>query len=211
MCVPGPGGTRACGSSRRSATQRLPAPVEFVLAGMPDHQRAGLLALLETLADQGFLRCTPRSREQIMRRVSFIGPAAAAGIDTLVTLTLFLFYGLPDERGRNPSWRTLGYPGPISPAPEVERPLRPRTTHPPDATIASACRARVVRAPQKACRCPSSTRGPTRASHGRARALRNPGGRASCLPACVPTSQRTRLWSGRGGQAVGPRADLADA
>jgi choline dehydrogenase-like flavoprotein len=111
--------------ARKASDVWVPQVVEHVLAGMPDDQRAGLLALLEALAAQDFARSSQRSREQIMRQVALMGPAAAAGIDTLTTLTLFLFYGLPDERGRNPSWRTLGYPGPTSPAPKVERPLRP--------------------------------------------------------------------------------------
>ena len=62
-----------------------------------------------------------------MRNLALTGSGAAAGLDALTTLTLFLFYGLADERGQNPNWRTLGYPGPISPTPEVERPLRPYT------------------------------------------------------------------------------------
>jgi len=40
-------------------------------------------------------------------------------------LTLFLFYGLPDEHGQNPNWSTLGYPGPIAAAPTEEKPLVP--------------------------------------------------------------------------------------
>lgn len=111
--------------ARKASDVRVPQVVEYVLTRMPDDQRAGLLALLEALGDQGFARSSQRSREQIMRQVALTGPAAAAGIDAPITLTLFLFYGLPDERGRNPSWRTLGHPGPVGPAPEVERPLRP--------------------------------------------------------------------------------------
>ena len=111
--------------ARKASDVWVPRVVEHVLAGMPDDQRAGLLALLEALGDQDFVRCPLRLRERIMREVALTGPAAAAGIGTFTTLTLFLFYGLPDERGQNPSWRTLGYPRPLGPAPEVERPLRP--------------------------------------------------------------------------------------
>jgi choline dehydrogenase-like flavoprotein len=99
--------------------------IELMLSGMPDDQRHGLLSLLEALAEQGFGRSSLRSREQIMRNVTLMGPEAAAGIGALTSLTLFLFYGLPDERGQNPSWRTFGYPGPVSPPPQVDRPIRP--------------------------------------------------------------------------------------
>jgi choline dehydrogenase-like flavoprotein len=120
-CDPDPDGFFA----RKASDVWVPQVVEHVLAGMPDDQRAGLRALLEALADQDFGRRSLSSREQMMRTVARTGPVAAAGIDALTTLTLFLFYGLPDERGRNPSWATLGYPGAIGPAPRVERPLRP--------------------------------------------------------------------------------------
>jgi hypothetical protein len=108
----------------RTASQvQVPQVIEQMLSGMPDDQRLGLLSLLEALADQGFGRSSRRSREQIMRNVTLMGPEAAAGIGALTNLTLFLHYGLPDEQGQNPSWRTFGYPGPVSPA--VGRPADP--------------------------------------------------------------------------------------
>ena len=95
------------------------------LAGMPDDQRAGLLQLLEALADQGFVRSSLRSREQILRNVALTGAEAAAGVGALSTLTLFFYYGMPDERGQNPNWATFGYPGPVSAPPQIEKPLKP--------------------------------------------------------------------------------------
>ncbi|CAA9512467.1 MAG: Glucose-methanol-choline (GMC) oxidoreductase:NAD binding site [uncultured Solirubrobacteraceae bacterium] len=95
------------------------------LASMPDDQRAGLLQLLEALADQGFIRASLRSREQILRNVALTGAEAAAGVGALSTLTLFFYYGLPDERGQNPNWATFGYPGPVSAPPQIEKPLKP--------------------------------------------------------------------------------------
>jgi hypothetical protein len=96
-----------------------------MLSGMPDDQRDGFLSLLEALGEQGFARSSRRSREHIMRNVTLMGPEAAAGIGALTSLTLFLYYGLPDEQGQNPSWRTFGYPGPVSPPPQVDRAIRP--------------------------------------------------------------------------------------
>jgi choline dehydrogenase-like flavoprotein len=110
--------------ARKASDLWVPQVVEYLLAGMPNDQRASVLALLETLGDQEFVRSSPRWRERIVREVSRTGPTAIA-IDALKALTLFLFYGLPDERGQNPNWSTLGYPGPIAAAPALERPLGP--------------------------------------------------------------------------------------
>ncbi len=111
--------------ARRASDLGVPQVLETVLDGMPDDQRDGLLQLLDALADQGFVRSSQRSREQIMRNVALIGPDAAAGVSAFTSLTLFFHYGLPDERGQNPNWATFGYPGPLSPPPQAERPLRP--------------------------------------------------------------------------------------
>ncbi len=111
--------------ARQASDIGVPQAAEQTLAGLPAEQQQGMAQLLDALAEQGFLRSSRRSREQLMRNVTLIGPAAAAGIGALTTLTLFLYYGLPDERGQNPNWRTFGYPGPVSPPPSTERPLRP--------------------------------------------------------------------------------------
>jgi choline dehydrogenase-like flavoprotein len=113
--------------ARRASDVGVPAAAEDLIATMPDEQREGLKELLGALGDQGFLRASQRSREQILRNVALIGPEAAAGVNGLIGMTLFLHYGLPDERGQNPSWTTFGYPGPISAPPQTERPLRPIT------------------------------------------------------------------------------------
>jgi choline dehydrogenase-like flavoprotein len=110
----------------RTASQvHVPQVIELMLGGMPEDQRTGLLTLLEALGEQGFGRSSLRSREQIMRNVTLMGPEAAAGIGALTSLTLFLHYGLPDEHGQNPNWRSFGYPGPAGAAPQVPRPIRP--------------------------------------------------------------------------------------
>ncbi len=46
-----------------------------------------------------------------MRNITLIGPDAAAGVSALIYTALFVYYGLPDERGQNPNWTTFGYPG----------------------------------------------------------------------------------------------------
>ncbi len=111
--------------ARQASDIGVPQAAEQTLGGLAAEQRQGMAQLLDALDEQGFLRSSRRSREQLMRNVALIGPAAAAGIGALTTLALFLYYGLPDERGQNPNWRTFGYPGPVSPPPPTERPLRP--------------------------------------------------------------------------------------
>ena len=111
--------------ARTASEVGVPQALEQMIGTMPDDQRTGLLALLEALAGQGFVHASQRSREQIMRNITLMGPEAAAGIGGLTALTLFLHYGLPDERGQNPNWSTFGYPGPNSPPPQVEKPLAP--------------------------------------------------------------------------------------
>ncbi|MHB8491045.1 MAG: GMC family oxidoreductase N-terminal domain-containing protein [Solirubrobacteraceae bacterium] len=101
----------------------VPRAMNEALAALPQQARDGLLELLEVLADQGFPHASRRSREQILRNVALSGAAAAAGVDALIGMTLFLYYGLPDERGQNPSWRTFGYPGPMGAPPDVAREL----------------------------------------------------------------------------------------
>jgi choline dehydrogenase-like flavoprotein len=111
--------------ARKASDLYVPQVLEVMLTTMPDEQREGLLTLLDALGEQGFARASLRSREQIMFNVSLMGPDAAAGIGALSSLTLFLHYGMPDEHGQNPNWKTFGYPGPLSPPPQVEKPLSP--------------------------------------------------------------------------------------
>ena len=76
--------------------------------------RAGMMELLDAPRPAGLhAPVSQRSREQILRNVAMVGPEAAAGVSTLVGLTLFITYGAPDpETGQNPNWEVFGYPGP---------------------------------------------------------------------------------------------------
>jgi choline dehydrogenase-like flavoprotein len=92
----------------------------------PDDQREGVGELLDGLAELGFLVASRRSREQLLRNLFLLGTDAAAGGAGLTGLALFLAYGAPDpQTGQNPFWKTLGFPGPVSPAPQAERALKP--------------------------------------------------------------------------------------
>src|SRR5688500_19250007 len=75
-----------------------------------------MMELLDALGQQRFAGLSHRSREQVLRNFSMVGPEAAAGISTLVGLTLFITYGAPDpETGQNPNWEGCGHPGPLAP------------------------------------------------------------------------------------------------
>ncbi len=111
--------------ARSASDVGAPAALEQLIAGMAPEQQAGFAQLLDALAEQGFLTSSRRSREQLLRNVSLMGPVAAAGVAGLSALTLFLAYGLPDERGQNPNWSRLGYPGPLSAPPQEAGGLAP--------------------------------------------------------------------------------------
>jgi choline dehydrogenase-like flavoprotein len=107
--------------------------VEDLIAQIPDDdQRAGLAELLEGLYDQGLPTAPSQaSREQLVRNLTYFSPDAAAGVAALAGMTLFLAYGAPDPTtGINPNWSILGYRGPLSPPPQVSKPITP--LDPPD-------------------------------------------------------------------------------
>jgi choline dehydrogenase-like flavoprotein len=98
-----------------------------LISEIPDPQlRGGLLQLLDALGGQGIARApSQESREQILRNTALSDPRAAAGVGALIGMTLFLHYGAPDPAtGMNPNWQTFRYPGPASPPPSVEKPLK---------------------------------------------------------------------------------------
>jgi choline dehydrogenase-like flavoprotein len=102
---------------------------------MPADQREGLMELLDGLDQQGITRLSQRSREQILRNVSMLGPDAAAGVSALIGLTLFITYGAPDPAtGVNPNWEVFGYPGPIGTPPDVSKTISPLTPDGDDVT-----------------------------------------------------------------------------
>ncbi len=111
--------------ARAAADVGVPDALEQVLADLPEEQLGGAGQLLDALADQGFTRASRRSREQILRNVALTGADAATGVGALTALTLFLYYGLPDEQGQNPNWKTLGYPGPLGAPPVQDKRLTP--------------------------------------------------------------------------------------
>ena len=106
----------------------------MALGEMPEDDRAGLLQLLDLLAEQDFATSSQLSREQLLLNMQLASREAAGGVGALEALSLFFAYGLVDERGQNPNWRTFGYPGPISPVPDAPKTI-PVTTPDDGATI----------------------------------------------------------------------------
>jgi choline dehydrogenase-like flavoprotein len=106
--------------------------VEQLIDGLDDELKTGLAQLLDALASQGLERMPSQlSREQVLKNMTLASPEAAAGIQALTAMTLFLNYGMPDpQTGQNPNWKVFGYPGPISAPPQAPKPLQPLV--PPD-------------------------------------------------------------------------------
>jgi choline dehydrogenase-like flavoprotein len=118
----------ATGLWRRSASDLgVPAMAEQALLGMPDAVRDGLLGLLDGLAAAGFNHQSQASREQTLKITGLAyGVPAQAGVGGLTKLVLYLAYGAPDPAtGQNPNWAAMGYPGPLSPPPDVPKPITP--------------------------------------------------------------------------------------
>lgn len=105
---------------RKASDLGVDAALELLLDGAPPEQQAGIAMLLDGMAQMGLQPAASQaSREQVLRNALMLGAEAAAGINSLISGTYFLFYALPDpSTGQNPSWPVFGYPGPI----EVERP-----------------------------------------------------------------------------------------
>ena len=103
--------------------------VEQIIAEIPDETvRGGLLGLLDVLDTQGLPRAPSQaSREQILTNLMLASSDAAAGIQAIAGMTLFLYYGMSDPNtGQNPNWKTFGYPGPVSPPRDTPKRIQPR-------------------------------------------------------------------------------------
>jgi choline dehydrogenase-like flavoprotein len=113
--------------ARKASDLRVDVGAAQLISEIPDPElRGGMLQLIDALGGQGIaVAPSQESKEQILRNTALSDPRAAAGIGALINMTLFLHYGAPDpQTGRNPNWKTFGYPGPISAPPQVEKPLR---------------------------------------------------------------------------------------
>ena len=113
--------------ARAGSDAGIPAAMEFVFGELPAEQLDGLRAFLDLLDDIDLASAPPERREQMLSELGDFNPTKP-GFHALRSLSTLLFYALPDESGGNPTWPTLGYPGPpdIPPAePSNLRILKP--------------------------------------------------------------------------------------
>jgi choline dehydrogenase-like flavoprotein len=123
---------------RKASDLAVDQGAAMLISEIPDPElRGGLLLLIDALGGQGITRApSQESREQILRNTALSDPRAAAGVGALIGMTLFLHYGAPDpQTGRNANWETFGYPGPISPPPQLEKPLKIHEPQGPEETL----------------------------------------------------------------------------
>ena len=108
---------------RSAADSGANQAVAQAISEMPEADQQGLGELLDALEFQNFSKLSQASREQLLTNTSLASREAAVGVGALTQLTLFMHYGLPP----NPAWEQFGFPGPASPPPEAEKPIRPLT------------------------------------------------------------------------------------
>ena len=108
--------------ARSAGDLAVPAHIEAMLGeAMTPEEQTAVGGLLDALAGQGICDVGVEVRTQIVHGVADSDPAAKLGLRQLKGLTMLLFYAVPDERGTNPNWEALGYPGPVSAAPSPEQ------------------------------------------------------------------------------------------
>ncbi|BBH68244.1 GMC oxidoreductase [Actinoplanes sp. OR16] len=111
--------------ARRATDVGADQGVLAMISGMPPEQQAGIAALFDALAANGF----HDAPGPVLAAITQASPEAAAGIGALTSVILLVTYGITDASGHNPFWTTIGYPGPVDPgAPAAEpeiTPLRP--------------------------------------------------------------------------------------
>lgn len=103
---------------------------------LPPATRAGLLGLLDAMAQLSFHAQSQTVRETILRTVAGIAPEAAAGVGALRQLTLMYGYAMPGPDGKNALWPHLAYHGIGSAAPQTPKTIRP--TIPADSEVLEA-------------------------------------------------------------------------
>jgi choline dehydrogenase-like flavoprotein len=101
--------------TRTGSDLGLPQMLASALEQSPEDIRNEIEDALQRLDDAGFATVTERRSALLaaeLDRPRFREFASGA---------LALFYALPDESGKNPNWRALGYPGPIASPPSPEQ------------------------------------------------------------------------------------------
>lgn len=106
--------------ARGASALQVAAQVEGLLVeAMMAEEIEAVGQLLDALAAEGFDAAPLEARTAIVHAFREQDPGAKLGLQQLKGLTLLFFYALPDEAGSNPNWEAIGYPGPISAAPDA--------------------------------------------------------------------------------------------
>ena len=130
--------------ARAASDMGVAAQVEGLMAQamMPD-EIEGIGELLDGLAQQDFAARTLDERTELLRETAASSHDAKLAVHSLRALALLFFYALPDERGHNPNWDAVGFPGPPSPPPsadEAPKTISIEQLSPGEATLtADAC------------------------------------------------------------------------
>jgi choline dehydrogenase-like flavoprotein len=104
--------------ARSAADLAVAEQIEGLMAqAMTDDQVQGFAGLLDALAEQNFAELPLDARTQVLHGVAASSHEARLGVIALRNSTFLFFYGYVDERGQNPNWEALGYPGPVSAPP----------------------------------------------------------------------------------------------
>src|SRR3954471_10341974 len=125
--------------ARAASHMQIPAVIEQAFADtlLPE-EIAQMGGLLDAFAEHDFASLPLEVRTQVVKQFREAGPEVKAGVHSLKALTFLFFYALPDERGQNPNWEAIGYPGPMSPAPspdEAPKTIRIQDVSGPDAEL----------------------------------------------------------------------------
>ena len=107
--------------ARAATDMQIPAQIEQAMADtlLPE-EIAQFAGLLDAFAEHDFASLPLEVRTQVVKQFREAGPDVKAGVHSLKALTFLFFYALPDERGQNPNWEAIGYPGPVSAPPSPE-------------------------------------------------------------------------------------------
>src|SRR3954451_5031542 len=107
--------------ARAASDMLIPAAIEQTFGDtlLPE-EIAQFAGLLDAFAEHDFASLPVEVRTQIVHQFRE-DPEAKVGIHALKALAFLFFYALPDERGQNPNWEAIGYPGPISAPPSAEQ------------------------------------------------------------------------------------------
>jgi choline dehydrogenase-like flavoprotein len=126
--------------SRKASDLNIPAIMADLLPAIVDAEHLTLLGLTLDLLDRpvvngigvgtwkSFLDMDLEARSALLQRWAMSDlPIQRYGFQAFKRIALFLYYSVTDEKGKNPNWEGIGYPGP--PPADVAPKAAPKTQH----------------------------------------------------------------------------------